>query len=107
MQLRTSFGTVVLKVWRGKNPANGQWAFPSGNAGVIAAPAAFSGAGGQAGLFRTVAGTYESAARLAGKVGISIEDSTVRELVQRLGARAEEQTRKRLQSVPVERNPEA
>ncbi|HEX5398471.1 MAG TPA: hypothetical protein VFY06_05420 [Verrucomicrobiae bacterium] len=56
--------------------------------------------------FATVAGTYESAARLAGKVGIPIEDSTVRQLVQRLGARAEEQTRKRLQTEPVERHPQ-
>ncbi|HEX5398472.1 MAG TPA: hypothetical protein VFY06_05425 [Verrucomicrobiae bacterium] len=28
MQLRTSFGAVVLKVWRGKNPADGRWGIP-------------------------------------------------------------------------------
>jgi len=49
--------------------------------------------------FATVAGTYESAARLAGKLSIPIEDSTVRQLVERLGARAEEQTQQRLKTV--------
>jgi hypothetical protein len=50
--------------------------------------------------FATVAGTYESAAQLARKLSIPIEDSTVRELVGRLGARAEEQTQQRLKTVP-------
>jgi hypothetical protein len=56
--------------------------------------------------FATVAGTYESAARLARKVGIPIEDSTVRALVERLGLRAEEQTQRRLKTVPQESQPE-
>jgi hypothetical protein len=50
--------------------------------------------------FATVAGTYESAAQLARKMNIPVEDSTVRELVQRLGRRAEEQTQQRLKTVP-------
>jgi len=52
--------------------------------------------------FATVASSYEMAARLACKLGICIEDSTVRALVQRLGARAQEQTQRRLKSVPQE-----
>jgi len=28
MQLRTTFGVVVLSVWRGKNPADGSWGIP-------------------------------------------------------------------------------
>jgi hypothetical protein len=54
-----------------------------------------------------VTGTYEMAAQLARKVGVPIEDWTVRALVQRLGARADEQLRERLQTVPREKNPTA
>lgn len=56
--------------------------------------------------FATVAGSYEMAARLAYKLGIPIEDSTVRALVQRLGARAQEQTEQRLKTAPRETQPE-
>ena len=28
MRLRSAFGVVVLKVWRGKNPADGCWGIP-------------------------------------------------------------------------------
>lgn len=52
--------------------------------------------------FATVAGSYEMAARLACKLGILIEDSTVRALVQRLGARAQEQSEQRLKTLPRE-----
>jgi len=101
MQLRTSFGTVVLKVWRGKNPANGKWGIPIRQRWGLSAHQQLSPAlEDKLAYFATVAGTYESAARLAGKVGIAIEDSTVRELVQRLGARAEKQTQQRLKTVP-------
>jgi len=107
MQLRTSFGTVVLKVWRGKNPADGKWGIPIRQRWGLSPHQRLSPAlEDKLAYFATVAGTYESAARLAGKVGIPIEDSTVRELVQRLGTRAEEQTRKRLQTVPAQTDPE-
>ena len=55
--------------------------------------------------FATVTGSYEMAARLACKVGIPIEDSSVRALVQRLGKRAEAQTEQRLKTVPREIDP--
>ena len=107
MQLRTSFGTVVLKVWRGKNPADGKWGIPIRQRWGLSPHQRLSPAlEDKLAYFATVAGTYESAARLAGKVGISIEDSTVRELVQRLGRRAEEQTGKRLQTMPAQTDPE-
>ncbi len=56
--------------------------------------------------FATVVGSYEMAAKLACKVGILIEDSTVRALVQRLGERAEAQSEQRLKTVPPEIHPE-
>jgi len=55
--------------------------------------------------FATVTGSYEAAAKLAAKVGCPIEDSTIHSVVQRVGARAEEQTRWRLKQLPAEKNP--
>jgi len=108
MQLRTGFGTVVLSVWRGKNPADGTWAIPIRQRWGLTAHQQLSPAlEDKLGYFATVTGTYEMAAQLARKVGVPIEDSTVRALVQRLGARAEEQTQARLKTVPQEKNPAA
>jgi len=108
MQLRTSFGTVVLSVWRGKNPADGQWAIPIRQRwGLLPHQQLSPALEDKLAYFATVTGTYEMAAQLARKVGVPIEDSTVRALVQRLGARAEEQTQVRLKTVPQEKTPAA
>src|ERR1019366_2974913 len=56
--------------------------------------------------FGTVTVSYEAAAKLAAKVGIGVEDSTIRALVQRLGAKAEAQTQIRLGTAPVEKQPQ-
>jgi hypothetical protein len=101
MQLRTAFGVVKLRVWRGKNPADGTWGIPIRQQWGLASHQQLSPAlEDKLAYFATVAGTYESAARLARKLNIPIEDSTLRELVQRLGAQALEQTRARLKTVP-------
>jgi hypothetical protein len=107
MQLRTAFGVVTLSVWRGKNPADGRWGIPIRRRwGLLAHQQLSPALEDKLAYFATVAGSYELAARLADKVGIPIEDSTVRALVQRLGARAEAQTAARLRTVPVEKHPE-
>jgi len=104
--LRTSFGTVVLKVWRGKNPADGRWGIPIRQCWGLSPHQRMSPAlEEKLAYFATVAGTYESAARLARKMNIPVEDSTVRELVQRLGGRALEQTRDRLKTEPLPVDP--
>lgn len=88
-------------MWRGKNPADGTWGIPIRQRWRLSPHQQLSPAlEDKLACFATVAGTYESAARLACKVNIPIEDSTVRELVQRLGARAEEQTHQRLKLMP-------
>jgi hypothetical protein len=50
--------------------------------------------------------SYELAASVARKYNYPADDSTLHALTQRLGARAEAQTQARLQSVPVESNPQ-
>jgi hypothetical protein len=107
MQLRTALGVVVLRVWRGKNPAHGHWGIPMREHWGLSAHQELSPAlEDKLAYFATVAGSYEMAARLACKLGIPIEDSTVRALVQRLGARAQEQSAQRLKTVPQEVQPE-
>lgn len=101
MQLRTAFGVVKLNVWRGKNPADGSWGIPVRQRWGLNPHQQLSPAlEDKLAYFATVAGTYESAAQLARKLSIPIEDSTVCQLVQRLGARAEEQTQQRLKTLP-------
>ncbi len=107
MQLRTALGVVVLRVWRGKNPANGRWGIPMRERWGLSPHQELSPAlEDKLAYFATVAGSYEMAARLASKLGIPIEDSTVRALVQRLGVRAQEQSEQRLKRVPRETQPE-
>ena len=106
MRLRTAFGAVVLRVWRGKNPADGRWGVPIRQRWALLPHQQLSPAlEDKLAYFATVTGTYEMAAQLARKVGVPIEDSTVRALVQRLGARAEEQTQARLKTVPLPQTP--
>jgi hypothetical protein len=101
MQLRTAFGVLKLRVWRGKNPADGHWGIPIRQHWGLGPPQQLSPAlEDKLAYFATVTGTYESTAQLAGKMSIPIEDSTVRQLVQRLGKRAEEQTGQRLKTLP-------
>lgn len=108
MQLRTAFGVVGLRVWRGKNPADGKWGIPIRQRWGLTPHQQLSPAlEDKLGYFATVTGTYEMAAQLARKVGVPIEDSTVHALVQRLGARAEAQTQARLRTVPREKTPAA
>ena len=54
----------------------------------------------------TATGSYEEAAQVASQWSQSIDDSTVHALVQRAGARAEEQAQARYEQVPQERLPQ-
>lgn len=73
MQLRTAFGTVNLRVWRGKNPADGTWGIPIRKLWGLAPHQQLSPAlEDKLAYFATVAGTYESAARLARKLNIPL-----------------------------------
>lgn len=54
----------------------------------------------------TATSTYADAAAVATEWGVPVEDATLHTLVQRAGARAEEQTQARLARPPVEREPQ-
>jgi hypothetical protein len=90
-------------VWRGKNPAEGKWGIPIRERWGLSAHQQLSPAlQDKLAYFATVTGSYAAAAALAAKVGYGVEDSTVQALVQRVGARAEEQTQARLKTLPPE-----
>jgi hypothetical protein len=106
MRLRTAFGAVGLRVWQGKDPADGHWGCPIRERWGLRAHQQLSPAlEDKLGYFATVAGSYEAAAKLAAKVGCPVEDSTIHTLVQRLGAKAEAQTQARLEKAPAEKDP--
>ncbi len=107
MHLRTSFGLVALSVWHGKDPADGHWGCPMRERWGLSAHQQLRPAlEDKLAYFGTVAVSYEAAAKLAAKVGIGVEDSTLCALVQRLGAKAEAQTQARLKTLPPEKHPE-
>lgn len=54
----------------------------------------------------TATGSYEEAAALSAKWGCAVDDCTLHALVQRVGARAEEQIQQRLEHVPPELEPQ-
>lgn len=54
----------------------------------------------------TATGSYEEAAQVASKWGEAVDDSTLHNLVQRAGQRAEGQTEQRLEHPAVERQPQ-
>jgi hypothetical protein len=54
----------------------------------------------------TATGSYEEAAQVASKWGQNMDDSTLHALVQRTGARAEEQAQRRDEKAPEERLPQ-
>ena len=107
MQLRTAFGLIGLNVWYGQNPSDKSWGCPMRQRWGLSGHQQLSPAlEDKLAYFATVTGSYEAAAKLAAKVGCPVEDSTIRALVQRLGAKAEAQTHERLKAVPAEKTPE-
>jgi hypothetical protein len=54
----------------------------------------------------TATGSYEEAAQLADKWGVSVSASAMHALTQRLGSRAEGRTKERLAKAPVEKDPQ-
>ena len=95
-----------MKVWRGKDPAEGHWGCPIRERWGLSAHQQLSPAlEDKLAYFGTVAPSYEAAAKLAAKLGYPVEDTTIRALVQRLGAKAEAQVQTRLKNPPLEKVP--
>lgn len=107
LTLRAQVGQIVLKTDYGQDKATGKWLCPQQEiwglgphqkiTPLLADKLAFT---------VTATGSYEEAAALSAKWGCAVDDSTLHALVQRAGARAEEQTRQRLEQWPAELEPQ-
>jgi len=107
LTLRTTVGEIKLQVWYGFDPATQSWGCPLRQRwGLTPRQRTSPGLEDKVLFTATVAGTYEQAAAVASKWGSPMDDSTVHELVQRVGARAEAQTQARLKTMPSEIAPE-
>ena len=107
MHLRSVVGVVELKIWQGQDPVDRHWGCPLRERWGLGAHQEMSTALEEKLAFTaTLAGSYADAALLAEKWGCAVDDSVIHALVQRLGRRAEEQTRERLQTVPEETQPQ-
>jgi hypothetical protein len=107
LTLRSQFGDVRLVVDYGQHPETGQWYCPVKGAWQLGPHQKITPGYAQKLCFTaTATGSYEEAAQVASQWSPSIDDSTVHALVQRAGARAEEQARVRYEQVPQERQPQ-
>lgn len=107
LALRTQAGEVELKTDYGQDKETGKWLCPQQEiwglgphqkiTPLLADKLAFT---------VTATGSYEEAATLSAKWGCPVDDSTLHGLVQRAGARAEEQIQQRLKEPPQELEPQ-
>jgi len=107
MSLRTGVGVVKLAVWYGKDPASKRWGSPMRERWGLGPHQQMSpGLEDKLAFTVTATGSYSEAAAVGQKWGCVVEDSTLRTLTQKLGQRAEEQTKERLKRVAQELRPE-
>src|ERR1700733_9847682 len=107
MQLRTVAGVVELKVAYGQDRSDRHWGCPMRELWGLATHQQLSLALEDKLAFAIPdTASYEEAAVLAQKWGVSVTDSTLHSLTPRLGARAEAQTPAQLKTPPVEREPQ-
>ena len=93
-------------MWRGEDPADGHWGCPIRERWGLSPHQRLSpGLEDKLAYFGTVASSYEAAAKLAAKLGCPVEDTTIRAVVQRLGAKAESQVQGRLHLPVLEKEP--
>ena len=99
-------GRVRLEVWHGQDPKDKHWGCPIRDRWGLRAHQQLSPVLEEKLAFTaTLAGSYESAAEMAGKWGCPVDDSLIHALVQRAGSRAEAQTQERLKQLPQESQP--
>ena len=107
LTLRSEFGEVKLVVDYGQHPDTGQWYCPVKGAWQLGPHQKITPGYAEKLCFTaTATGSYEEAAQVASQWSPSIDDSTVPALVQRAGARAEEQAQARYEQFPQERQPQ-
>lgn len=107
MQLRTGVGLIELQVLHGQDPGDKHWGCPIRESWGLSCHQQLSLALEDKLAFTvTATGSYEEAAAVAQKWGSSVSSATLHALTQRLGARAESNTQRRLETLPRECDPQ-
>jgi hypothetical protein len=107
MQLRTVAGTIELRVWHGKDPQEKRWGCPIREKWGLQAHQQMSTALEERLAFTaTATSTYHEAAQVVNKWGCPVNESVIHAVVQRVGAKAEEQTQQRLKLPAQEDQPQ-
>jgi hypothetical protein len=107
MQLHTSAGVIKLQVLHGQDPADQHWGCPVREHWGLTCHQQLSLALEDKLAFTvTATASYEEAAAVAQKWGVTVSGSSLHALTQRLGARAEARTQEQLETPPQERQPE-
>jgi hypothetical protein len=103
MRLQTGVGEIELKVWYGWDPASRRWGCPMRQRWGLGVRQRKSPLLEDRLAFTvTATGSYREAAVLAQKWGCQVEETSLYELTQRLGERAEQQMEQRLEGAPEE-----
>jgi hypothetical protein len=107
LTLESSVGRVEIETDYGQEPGGGRWLCPQREVWAIEAHQKMTPALQERLCFTVIeTGSYESAARVATKWGCRVDDSKLHALAQRAGAKAEEQGKERIKTVPQERRPQ-
>lgn len=107
LALRTQVGEVVVKTDYGQDKPTGQWLCPQQEIWGLQPHQKMTPQLADKLVFTvTATGSYEEAAALSAKWGCVVDDSTLHQLVQRVGARAEEQIQQRLKQPASELEPQ-
>lgn len=107
LRLRSELGAIKLVLDYGQDRATGQWGSPVRQAWGLAPHQKITPALAEKLCFTvTATGSYEEAAAVVSRWGPRMDDSTLHGLVQRAGARAEEQAQARYEQEPTERTPQ-
>lgn len=107
MQLHTGVGMIKLQVLHGQDPADQHWGCPVREHWGLTCHQQLSLALEDKLAFTvTATASYEEAAAVAQKWGVTVSDSSLHALTQRLVARAEARTQEQLETPPQERQPQ-
>ncbi len=105
--LRGLCGEIKLTLHYGRDPRDRRWCCPLLEVWGVRAHQEFTPAARRRLAFTlSASGTYAEAAELATEWGLPVDDSTLHALAQSAGARAEEQTARRLATPAPEREPQ-
>jgi hypothetical protein len=107
LTLESSVGSIEIETLYGQQAGGGDWVCAQRQVWGIGAHQKMTPAWQDRLCFTvTMTGSYEGAAAVACKWGCKVDDSTIHALVQRVGAKAQEQMEQRMESVPKERRPQ-